>query len=368
MNHLTQKIRHWSLYRQRLINPAEDLEQALQDVIAVYSSHPSGPLSLKARVKIFHEQDFNALETEKTALRVPAMRESAYMFPAATAFRAMRATLPPGSDPYWEKRYSQKGRALTAEYYQQWRQQILNMATRPLTIKEIKQGVDIPDEQVKPLLNRLAYAGDLLRNGSASIRSNLISYVATESWLGKPIAQMEKEAAQIWLAGEYLRAFGPARVRDFQWWAGLTLTEAETAVAAHDTINIEPGLLLLASDLSTFTSFQAVESGRVVILPQWDCYTMGYAPDGRDRFVSPEKQPAVYGKLGATGGNALGVVLIDGLVTASWKSRFKGKKMQIDLLLFDRLPQPKFEEIREQFSEIGLLLGAGTAVVDTSYL
>lgn len=368
MSQLMQKIRHWSLYRQRLSNPAEDLGQALQDVIAVYSSHPSGPLSLKARVKTFREQDFNALEAEKTALRVPAMRESAYMFPAATAFRAMRATLPPGSDPYWEKRYSQKGRALTAAYYRQWRQEILNMATRPLTIKEIKSGVEIPDEQVKPLLNRLAYAGDLLRIGSTSIRSNLISYVATEAWLGKPVDEMEKEEAQAWLAGEYLRAFGPARVQDFQWWAGLTLAEAETAVAAHDTIDIGDGLLLLAADQTAFTSFKVVEGGQVVILPQWDCYTMGYAPDGRDRFVSPEKQPHVYGKLGATGGNALGVVLVDGLTTASWKSRFKGKKMQIDLLLFDKLSQPIFEEINEQYNEIGLLLGANTAVVDTSYL
>ncbi len=51
---------------------------------------------------------------------------------------------------------------------------------------------------------------------------------------------------------------------------------------------------------------------------------MGYVPDGRECFVSPDMQQQIFGKIGATGGNALGVLLVNGTDHGSWDSRFKG--------------------------------------------
>ena len=66
---------------------------------------------------------------------------------------------------------------------------------------------------------------------------------------------------------------------------------------------------------------------------------MGYAPDGRERFVHPDNQHHIYGKLGATGGNGLGTVLINGMAHAVWTSRFKGSKMEINLNYFEKVNQ-----------------------------
>jgi hypothetical protein len=150
-------------------------------VIGVYSSHPTAPLSLSARVQTFSEQAFYELDEKRLAFRVPAMRQSAYLLPKETAYLAMAATLPPPSDPYWQKRYSKKGRLIPEEHYQGWKKQIFQAAGTPKTAAEIKQAVNIPEAALKPVLNRMAFERYLLRVGAKSLRSNIISYVSTKA-------------------------------------------------------------------------------------------------------------------------------------------------------------------------------------------
>ena len=142
----------------------------------------------------------------------------------------------------------------------------------------------------------MAFERKLLRFGAKSLRSNIISYVSTEAWNGTAFDKIDQEKAQIWLAKKYLGAFGPARIKDFQWWAGTTLTKAKAAFSEIDTVALGTDLLLLKEDLSAFESFKLKSSDSLDILPQWDNYIMGYAPDGRERFVSTEMQHHIYGK------------------------------------------------------------------------
>ncbi len=336
----------------------------LRAVVAVYSSHPSGPLSLFARVRSFSAQRFRKLEQDRLALRVPAMRESVYLVPTETARSAVAATLPSPDDPYWQKRYSHKGRAIPEDKYSEWREQILKLATRPLGVAELN--VCIPN--IKPVLNRMAFEGSLLRVGAEGLRSNAIRYVATRSWAPEhrlPLHRSDlNEKSLEWLAGEYLRAFGPARGEDFSWWAGVTSTKAKIAIAGHETITIGDRYLLPAGDIEEFESLKKPKKDVLDLLPPWDCYTMGYAPDGRERFVESEMQGQVYGSLGATGGNALGVVLLNGLAQGSWKSRFKGQQMLVFLNMFGKPTRRLGAQIETRFNEIATLLGARSLTVD----
>ncbi|MCB0567525.1 MAG: hypothetical protein KDD01_24415, partial [Phaeodactylibacter sp.] len=45
-------IRQWSRHRQCLGQQGKNAEEVLKAITGVYSTHPSGPLSLFARVKI----------------------------------------------------------------------------------------------------------------------------------------------------------------------------------------------------------------------------------------------------------------------------------------------------------------------------
>ncbi len=362
------KLRFWSYHRQYLGQRGFDLLSVLRDIVAVYSSHPTAALSLQARVSNFKEQKYFMLEKQRLALRIPAMRGSVYLFPRKTAPLAMSATLPPPSDPYWQKRYSQKGRFIPEEKYGSWKEEIITVAEKPLTVAEIKESVNIPEEILKPVLNRMAFEGKLLRIGAENLKSNILKYVPTEQWLADGFKRTSPDKSLIWLAGEYLRAYGPARVKDFQWWSGVTAGKAKTTFSAFETVTLQDGYVLLKSDFPDFEKFNVSLMDSIDLLPQWDCYTMGYAPDGRDRFVTPDMQDRLYGKLGATGGNALGAVLVNGLTHGVWTSRFKGYQMMVTLNLFEK-PVPSIEkELSLQFEHLaGLLKAKGIKILIKTY-
>ncbi|NIR50511.1 winged helix DNA-binding domain-containing protein [candidate division KSB1 bacterium] len=358
------KFRHWSYHRQRLGKQGTNVQQVLKDIIGVYSSHPTAPLSLHARVKSLDEPAFYELDERRLAFRIPAMRLSIYMLPKDTAHLTFAATVPPASDPRWQKRYSQKNRFIRQEDYEDWKEAILKLADKPLTAADIKKAGILPDASVKLVLNRMAYEGHLLRVGARSLRSNIIRYTGTKSWTGDNFEEVDRDKALAWLAGEYLRAFGPARTTDFQWWAGISVTDAKQAMNAHETIHLEDDSLLLAEDLDEFESFKIPDKDSLVILPRWDSYTMGYAPDGRERFVSPDMQHHVYGSIGATGGNALGVVLVNGAAHGSWESRFAGNKTTVKLKLFEKPSGQLQKDIENQFNELAAFLQAKQVVFE----
>jgi len=364
MSDLLKKFCNWSYHRQHLGKQETDIELVLKDIIGVYSSHPTAPLALHARVRLFGEKEFYKLDEQKLALRVPAMRLTIHMLPRETAHLAFAATVPPASDPVWQKRYSNKARYIPPEDYEEWQRKILQVAVKPITATEIKDATDIPDDKVKTLLNFMAYTGYLLRVGAKSLRSDIISYVSTQTWAGGSFKAVDNEEALAWLAGEYLRAFGPASVKDFQWWAGITAGKAKAAINTNEAIAVDSDYLMLKKDLNAFESFKSPTKDSVAILPQWDSYTMGYAPDGRERFVSPDMQHHVYAKIGATGGNARGVVLVNGEAHAAWDSKFAGTKMTVKLDMFEKPSDQMGKIVEKKFHEIATLLKAKSVVLE----
>jgi hypothetical protein len=273
------------------------------------------------------------------------MRESAYLLDRETAHLTVAAVLPGPDDPNWARRYGQPGRDIPEEHYPAWQEEIYQVMTTPMSVSELKKKLKVvPDEKLKFVLNRMAFERKVLRIGNAGLQSNIISYVSTKAWLGGDLPVADPVEALRWLAGEYLRAFGPARVKDFKWWTGVNMGPAKEAFAALDLVEVEKGYFLGREDAAAFAKYDGSAEGVVDLLPQWDCYVMGYAPDGRERFVHPDRQPEVYGKLGATLGNGLGTILVHGLAEGIWFSRMKGKVMEVELQMF-RVVGKKVEEV-----------------------
>ena len=364
MSDLKNKLTHWSHKRQLLGKNGDNFEQVLNSIIGVYSNHPTASLSLFARTKTFDEQFFFDIDENKIAFRVPAMRQSVYWLPKEDASMIMDATLDAADSPNWAKRYSQSGRKIPPENFESWANSILETCTTPLTVKELKGKTEVPDDKLKFVLNRMAFERKLLRVGAKSLRSNIISYVSTKAWNGSNFASVDEQKAQVLLAKKYLKAFGPARIKDFQWWVGTTLTKAKSAFEQIETVELEGNLLLLKEDQKAFESFEIPTKNCIDILPQWDSYIMGYAPDGRERFVSKENQHHIYGNLGATGGNGLGTVLVNGKANGSWSSRFKGTKMEVSLNLFAKITQKERTSVMDQLQNIANLLKAKNIVFD----
>jgi hypothetical protein len=345
--------RRWSYDRQRLGRRAPDAEAALRAVVGVYSSHPSAPLSLRARARDFDDEAFRHLDAGRGALRLPAMRGSIHLLPRASAHLAFRAVPEPPSGLRQRLRYF----GIPEECYPRLREAVLAAATEPMTAPELgrelreKAGYD---GSPTPVLSGMAREGVLVRVGAEGPRSNALRYVAAWSWLGGDLPYADADEALAWLAGEYLRAFGPARPEDFRWWAGVPKGRASAALTNVETVEPEGGYLLRAEDREAFGAAGAPDRGALDILPKWDCYTMGYAPDGRGRFVHPDVQGRVY----TTVGDGLGVVLVGGAAAGAWEARFSGRIMEVRLDMFER-PGAKLKgAIEDGFGEVGASLGA----------
>ena len=354
---LDARIRAFVGARQRLGGAVceDGLLAALTHVVAVYSAQPSGPLSLAARVPAFDPAEFAALEQERLAVRVPAMRLSQHLVPTATVARVTAATRPPLTKVAW----SLKPLGLTLDDHPALRDQVRAVATVPLTSRQLQAELGWPSAQVRAVVQIASVEGTVVRVGGAGLRSNAIGWVATEAWLGGPIEPCDPDEALAWLAGEYLRAFGPARVDDFAWWTSSTKPRAAAALARVDTVEVAPGLLLRAEDEAALAATGPLPPDHVDLLPVWDAYTMGYPSTGRARFGPPE----VLDRLYDDAGNGLGVVLAGGRAVGSWNSRFAGRTMQVDMEELAPWTPAVRTRVDERLAELADLLGAADLTV-----
>lgn len=353
MSGFLEQARRWSYDRQRLGRRSPDAEAALRAVVGVYSSHPSAPLSLHPRTQGFTIETFRRLDTEKLALRLPAMRGSIHLLPRESAHLAFHATPEPPSGLKQRLKYF----SIPEERYPELREAALVAATEPRTARDLGRTLRRTtgyEGSPTPVLSGMAREGVLLRVGAEGPRSNALRYVSTKAWLGGDLPEAEADEALAWLAGEYLRAFGPSRPEDFRWWAGVTKGRAAAALETVETVEPEAGYLLPAEDREAFEAAEGPGPDAVDILPKWDCYTMGYASDGRERFVHPDVQGRVY----TPAGDGLGVVLVGGMAAGVWEASFSGKVMEVRLDTFERPGARSKKAIEDGFGEIAVLLGA----------
>lgn len=328
-------VRAFTYERQRLGRAADGPLAALQDVLAVYSSHPSAPLALAARSAHMNPAGFRALAAR--AVRLSAMRGSVHLMLPADAARAF-AALP---EPAAARAQRLRTFGLTEKRYAELRADLLAAAQEPRTQAELTEAVGAPPGEVKGATAVMARAGELARVGAPGLRSNLLRYVVHEH---PPHARDE---ALAWLAGEYLRTLGPARLEDATWWLGVTKGRAAAALAEHDTVDVGSGLLLRAEDEPAFAAAPAPRG--VDLLGKWDPLTMGHAPGGRARA-------GLVAQCYDFRGDGLPVVLVDGQAVATWVLTARGKRLAFALEPFTGIPTRTRTAIDRRAGELATLL------------
>jgi Winged helix DNA-binding domain len=312
---LVVRLRAWSHSRQRLRNPARTPEDALRSVVAVYATHPTSPLALAVRTRSLTGDQYRRIDRDRKGVRIPAMRKTLFLVPRKSAARVFAATRPPTADA--QRRLERNN--LTATDFARIGKRVLRAAQEPITAKDLGDAIGMKGQALGAVLRNLRHEGRVLALAGDSLMMSGHRYVATTAWLPEGLgATANPVDALAWLAGEYLRAYGPARIEDFAWWAGVNKKAAVGALEGHRTVDVGDGLLLHRRDESEFDRVKRL-SGSVELLPRWDAYTMGHAPDGRHRFVHPDVQERVYTPMG-TGlpGDGNPVLLVDGEAVGVW--------------------------------------------------
>lgn len=318
MSDAQSRLRGWSYERQRLGDrgrgadhhgadtSASDANSALRDMIGVHAAHPSAPLALWARTPGFDAATYRGLD----GVRLPAMRGAIHLLPRRTAHLLFHALAPLDANgpPDIE---------MPEQDYARLRAAILEACAQPRTARELRDQTSTR-YPLAPLLAGLTRDGSLMRVAPERLRSNELRYVVADV----PVA--ERAQALAWLASEYLRAFGPARLEDFLWWSGADTGAATSAWERVDTIAIEPGLRLRSEDAAAFEN-AAPPANTVDLLPTHDPYTSAYAPGGRGRFAEGVED-RVYGG----DGDARPVVLVDGFAAGTWSGR-SGSELEVEI-------------------------------------
>jgi hypothetical protein len=201
--------------------------------------------------------------------------------------------------------------------------------------------------------------GLVLRVGAAGLRSNDLYYVPLQKWLGAELPRVDKEQALTWLASEYLRAFGPARVQDLMWWIGIKKGVALKALERVETVAVGDGYLLLKSQERAFEKIKPFSTDVLDIIPKWDCYEMGYAPDGRGRFVTPDMQPRLYDKVG----DGVGAILLNGLAIAAWDMRTIKDILDVNIDWFEKPTAKLKEQVTGEINNLAAFLESNGAKI-----
>jgi hypothetical protein len=348
---LDESLRAWSYRQQRLAEPASSPGEALRAVVAVYATHPTAPLALWARSRSLSPAAYLRLDRDRRALRVPGMRGTLFLVPRDSAARVFTILRPPAA---WLLR-SLKRHGLSTGDYQRLARRILAAAGEPLRSADLQEVAGIKGQALGSVLRRLRYEGHLLALAGDSLHTSGHRYVATAAWAPEGLDGGDPADALTWLGGEYLRAYGPARVEDFAWWGGVSKREAARALGRHDTMELGDGLLLPERDEAAFGCVKRCR-GTVELLPKWDAYTMGHAPDGRQRLVHPDVQHLVYTPIGpGFPGDGNPVVLVDGQAVATWTYTVRDGA---DLQPFDTLGPTIRRKVGEKIEAIARFLAS----------
>ena len=186
-----------------------------------------------------------------------------------------------------------------------------------------------------------------------------VTFVRPDQWLGKQ-REHEPKAALAEILRRYLAAFGPATHRDFAEWVAGAQFKARDAKALLESIAGE----LVEVDVEGRSAWLLAGKERrpatpagVRLIPEYDALVMGFRE--REQLFSPEAvaRTKAHGKGRLEGPGALSWLLVDGVVAGTWSRKRAGKRIELRVQPFQRLPKARRGELDAEAGRVGALFG-----------
>jgi hypothetical protein len=185
------------------------------------------------------------------------------------------------------------------------------------------------------------------------------TFTLLEEWIPAATTRPRDEALAE-LARRYFTSHGPATLRDFVWWSGLTASDARFGLELA-----RPHLVPEVIDEQTYWLLASLPPGAQVsqtvhLLPAFDEYLVGY----RDRraVLNP-----VYGKQTNAGGGMLSpTILVNGQVTGTWSRSLKRGSVALTPNWFAEPNGAEEQALAAAASRYGAFLGLSSVQLQTS--
>ena len=162
----------------------------------------------------------------------------------------------------------------------------------------------------------------------------------------------ERDEALAELAKRYFASHGPATVRDFAWWSGLTMKDANKAIDS-----VRPTLESSSIDGATLWS---AEDGHgkgsktvvAMLLPNYDEYLIAYRDRGA--FVDQSRAANVVARSGGAFANHL---ILDGRLAGGWSRTIGGNSVKIEVAPYKKLTPAQSRAVANAADCYGEFLG-----------
>jgi hypothetical protein len=188
-------------------------------------------------------------------------------------------------------------------------------------------------------------------------KSGAARHTSVEAWLGRTEEPTTVEEVLL----RYLRAFGPASVRDAQVWCGLTRLSAvfERLRERLVTFRDERGVELF--DLPDAPRPDEDAAAPIRFLPEYDNIVLSHAdrtrilPEAyRERYMTPN-------------GLVRGTVLVDGFVSAMWKVRTARGAAELLIEPFGKIPAAARRRIAAEGERLLAFVAEGAKAHDLRF-
>lgn len=320
----------------------------------------SAHLALNARIpNLTREEIRSALNEKRTLIKTHCMRQTLHLLPSAqysTYISANRKTrlkqVRNVMDRFkiTEREADQLLRALLEALAEKpLAQKALRAAVRPRVSKKVRAWMDKVWGIVRPAVveGLVCYGPD---------EGNEITYVRTEDWLPKQ-KSIDPESAQRFLLRGYLRAYGPATVRDFAFWSGISMKEVAAVWKSIEEEIAEVELeerkaFMLREDLEVLRG-SSLAKPNLRLLANFDVFLLAHAE--KSHMAHDRYYKLIYRNQGWISP----VILLDGRVVGTWSHKLTGKKLAIALKPFSKLPKSLHSLIEAESARIATFVGAG---------
>jgi hypothetical protein len=178
------------------------------------------------------------------------------------------------------------------------------------------------------------------------------TFVLFDQWIANS-RTLDREDALRTIAERFFVSHGPATIRDFIWWTGLTVADAKRGLSWA-----QPALERIVVDdtemwMSNALPMASGDEPRAHLLPGFDEFMLGY----KDRSAALESRHA---NRVVPGGNGvfLSTLLLDGQVCGTWRRTTRPKAVEIEASPFRRLKASDRKEFVRPAERYADFLGA----------
>ena len=216
----------------------------------------------------------------------------------------------------------------------------------------ILNGQGIRTDQYRGL-HLLAYAElhGLICNGRRAGKHH--TYALMEERV-KNQKKLDKEAALAELARRYFTSHGPATLRDFIWWSGLSVTDAKTALALTERSWAKR---MVDNEVYYWKDTGSVPEDRcVILLPSFDEYLIAYK--NRRAAIDEKHMPHAF----TSNGIFKPLILSGGQVVGVWKRTDKKNHVDIEPTFLQKVSKAVEKDTLNAAERFGLFLGKEVSV------